>query len=412
MTDASDPASLDVFVSLVGREAWQSRIDAIVASQPLPGRTSHQGRDVLRRHAIEIAIQRGRLPSRQAGPAADVKRNAADLRLRRLTADAVALHARLPAAGQRRFEERLAHAMLDGQSLFPLFHLLRTAALQRSRGFEVEESGLRDGTPFDLLIERDGTTAEIACDTVSAEHGRDVHRDAWFRLADMVNPDLQTWLSAHPGRYLLNMTLPKGLRAQGLGAVGDEPCPLGALHGRIKAFLAERRRQDQDDAVVMRLDNLVLAGPRAEEQGIVSDLRQRFGPDAHLAVTVAGAGVFVMAAHASRANDVPAAVRRRLEALTPERFTGAHPAIIALFVGETELGEWRRLQRDLSLEGEVRQFLATCGARNVAAVACSSRHEMIDADDDAAEIRFRSPLRSVARLEALASSITSSIGTM
>ena len=269
-----------------------------------------------------------------------------------------------------------------------------------------------------------------------------MHRDAWFRLADMVIPDLQTWLSAHPGRYLLNMTLPKGLRAPGLGAsglgapdpgvlrvgaprpaapgpsapglgaIGGELCPLGALHGRIKAFLADRRRQDQDDAVVMRLDNLVLAGGRGGEAGIVSDLRQRFGPDAHLAVTVAGDGVFVMAAHASRANDVPAAVRRRLEELTPDRFTGAHPAIIALFVGETELGEWRRLQRDLSLEGEVRQFLATCGARNVAAVACSSRHEMLDADDDAAEIRFRSPLRSVARLEALALSITSSVGMM
>ena len=409
MHDATDPTSLDAFVSLVGREAWQSRIDAIVASQPMPGRTSHHGRDVLRRHAVEIAIERGRRPSL---PSTDVRRHAADLRLRRLTADAVALHGRLPQDGQRRLEARLADAMLGGQTLFPLFHLLRTAALHRSRGFEVDESGLRDATPFDLVIERNGMTAEVACDSVSAEHGRDVHRDAWFRLADMVNPDLQTWLSTHPGRYLLNMTLPKGLRAQDGREEATEPCALAELHGRIKAFLAQRQRQDHGEAVVMRLDNLVLAGPRAGEQGIVSDLRQRFGPDCHLAVTLAGNGVFVMAAQASRANDVPAAVRRRLEELAPERFTGAHPAIIALFVGETELGEWRRLQRDLSLEGEVRQFLATGAARNVAAVACSSRHEMLDADDDAAEIRFRSPLRHVARFEALAPSINSSVGMM
>ena len=250
----------------------------------------------------------------------------------------------------------------------------------------------------------------MACDTVSAETGRDVHRGAWFRLADMVDPDLQTWLSAHPGRYLLNMTLPRGLREACPGT--GEACPLGELHRRIKLFLAESRRSDQDEAVVMRLDNLILAGAKAEELGIVSDLRQRFGPDAHLAVTVVGKGVFVMAAHASRANDVPAAVRRRLEALTPERFTGTRPAIVALFVGETELGEWRRLQRDLSLEGEVRQFLSTGAARHVAAVACSSRHEMLDACDDAAEIRFRSPLRSTGRLEALLPSINSSIGTM
>ncbi len=409
MTDATDPASLDAFVSLVGREAWQSRIDAIVASQPLPGRTSHHGRDVLRRHAVEIAIERGRRPiaTRPAAAPTDPRRHAADLRLRCLTSAAVALHARLPRAGQARFEARLADAMLDGQSLFPLFHLLRTAALHRSRGFEVDESGLNDATPFDLRIERAGQVAEVACASVSAETGRDVHRDAWFRLADMVGPDLQTWLSAHPGRYLLNMTLPRGLRTE-----AREPCALAELHGRIKSFLAASRRQDQNDSCVMRLDNLVLGGTRAEEVGIVSDLRQRFGPDAHLAVTVAGAGVFVMAAQASRANDVPAAVRRRLEALAPERFSGTCPAIIALFVGDTELGEWRRLQRDLSLEGEVRQFLATSGARNVAAVACSSRHEILDAEDDAAEIRFRSPLRSVGRLEALAPSITSSIGLM
>ena len=403
MQDALDPSSIERFVSLVGREAWQSRIDAIVAAQPVPGGTSHHGRDVLRRHAIEISIERGRRP---VSPSADIRRTAADLRLRRLTVEAVALHARLPKPARRRFEARLADAMGEGQSLFPLFHLLRTASLHRSRGFDVDEAGLQDETPFDLLIERGGVAAEVACDVVSAESGRDVHRDAWFRLADMVGPDLQTWLAAHPGRYLLNMTLPNGLRVERGG-----PCPVANLRGRIATFLADRRRQDQDDAVVMRLDNLVLANARgAGEQNIVSDMRGRFGPDAHLAVTVAGDAVFVMAAQASRANDVPGAVRRRLEALAPTRFTGTRPAILSVFVGETELGEWRRLHRDLSLEGEVRQFLATSAARHVAAVSCSSRHEMIDAEDDAAEIRYRSPLRSTAKLEALAPSITSSIG--
>ena len=403
MQDAADPSSIDRFVSLIGREAWQSRIDAIVAAQPLPGRTSHHGRDVLRRHAIEISIERGRRP---ASPSADIRRTAADLRLRRLTTEAVALHARLAKPARRRLEARLADAMLDGQSLYPLFHLLRTACLHRGRGFDVDETGLLDETPYDLLIERGGVSAEVACDVVSAESGRDVHRDAWFRLADMVGPDLQTWLAAHPGRYLLNMTLPKGLRVEHGG-----PCPVASLRGRITTFLADRRRQDQDEAVVMRLDNLVLAGARgAGEQNIVSDMRGRFGPDAHLAVTLAGDAVFVMAAQASRANDVPGAVRRRLEALAPTRFTGTRPAILSMFVSETELGEWRRLHRDLSLEGEVRQFLATSAARHVAAVSCSSRHEMIDAEDDAAEIRYRSPLRSTAKLEALAPSITSSIG--
>ncbi len=54
--------------------------------------------------------------------------------------------------------------------------------------------------------------AEIACDSVSAEDGHAVHRGSWTQLMDRIDPDLQTWLAAHPGRYLLKMTLPKGLK--------------------------------------------------------------------------------------------------------------------------------------------------------------------------------------------------------
>lgn len=402
MEQPEDPGrlGLDSFVALVGRDAWQARIDAIVAAQPLPGRPSHCARDVLRRHAIEIAIERGRRPPPRRAATAP---NRGDARIARLAAEAVALHDSLPPQGRRRLRERLAEAMLDGQSLFPLFHLVRTGLLQRSRGFAVEHTGLAEGTPFDLRVERQETVAEIACDTISADAGRDVQRGAWVRLADMVDPDLQTWLAAHPGRYLLNITLPKGL---GLGE--GEACPLAELHGRIKTLLAERRRAEHDPAVVMRLDPLILAGAQAEELGIVSDLRRRFGPDAHLAVTVSGGGVFVMAAQPARANDVPAAVRRRLEAIAGERSSGGRPAILSMYIADTDLGEWRRLLREMSLEGEVRQFLARPAARHVAAVACTSRHEMLDAEHEDAEIRFRSPLRTVARLEALAPAILSS----
>ena len=77
------------------------------------------------------------------------------------------------------------------------------------------------------MIHRDGHEAEIACDVVSAENGRGVHRGAWSNLCDRVDPELQTWLASHPGRYLLKMTLPQGLKDIPEGEA------LGALHGRI-----------------------------------------------------------------------------------------------------------------------------------------------------------------------------------
>ena len=87
-------------------------------------------------------------------------------------------------------------------------------------------------------------------------------------------------------------------------------------------------------------------------------LRREFGPEAHLAVTAAGDGVFVMAARAGRDDEVgdcraPPAVRDRADAA--ER---ARPGILAMFIEDTDRSEWRGLRDRLELEGEARQFLA------------------------------------------------------
>ncbi len=400
MDQTAETATADEFVDLIGRKAWQARIDAIVQAQPLPGKPNYCARDVLRRHAIEISIQRHRRSSRKPVQASDA-------RIAALAAEAVRVHRSLPAAGRRRFERKLEHAMLDGQSLTPLFHLLRTAWLHRRRGFEVCFAGLADGACCDLIISRNAVEAEVACSVVSAETGRDLHRGAWFRLADRIDPDLQTWLAAHPGRYLLKMTLPQGLRLAGEGS-RDRDDELADLHRRIKQLLAERRRSDYGDAAVIRLDPLFLAGAQAGELGIMTRLQAEFGPDTQLAVTIGGNGIFAMAAHAGRASDVPAAVRRHMSVLAPASLTGLRPGILAIFVDDTELSEWRRLAREMSLEAEARHFLTTPDARNVVSVACTSRHELFDHVAEDSEFRFRNPGHKACKVEALAPSIMSS----
>ena len=93
---------------------------------------------------------------------------------------------------------------------------------------------------FDLRVTREGVVAEVACETVSAEEGRPVHRGDWCALVDRVHPELQTWLAAHPGRYLLKMTLPEGLSGP------DKAVELQGAHhdaaGRTEAPGFERRR--------------------------------------------------------------------------------------------------------------------------------------------------------------------------
>ncbi len=391
------PATAAVFIRLVGAKPWKTRM-AELAERACCG--VRGGKALVQRHAFELTLDRQARGAMLDSRAAQIVAG--------LAQEVVATHAKLSPTGRAALKERLRAALSGEATLAPLMHLFRTAALQRSRGFLVRHTGLEDGTTHDLLITRDGAEAEIACDAISAEEGRDVHRGAWSHLVDLVDPDLQTWLAAHPGRYVLKLTLPQGLRADQSG--------LAHLHGRIRAMLESQRRADHDEAAVLRLDPLMLAGaqlPDHANPGIMGSLRREFGAEANLAVTTGADGVFVLAARASRADEVAVAIRKRLSSIAPLRLSGTRPGILAMLVEDTDRLEWRALRERLELEGEARQFLAYPSSRGVIAVTCASRLEMLGAGaPDAApegEMRFRNPSHPAAKVAGLAPAVLSSL---
>ncbi len=392
-------ALIDEFIALCGARLWRQRVAEL---RTRATQTTRLGRQVQQVHSIELMIDRLR------GNAGDRPRVAAETLILGYVAEAVALAGQMAADGRARLQTALGTALADENSLIPLMHLVRTAVLQRSRGFEVSFAALEEAAPFDLMIRRDGAEAEIACDVISAEDGHGVHRGAWFRLVDRIDPELQTWLRAHPGRYLLKLTFPLGLRLP----AKDDDTLLPALHARITQMLTDQKRSDSDPAAVLRLDPLMLAAAQADELGLMPRLREEFGPEAHLSVTAAGGGVFVMAARAGRQNEVAAAVRRRMAAIAPARLTGSRPGILAMFVEDTDRLEWRLLRERLELEGEARQFLTHPDARPVVAVTCSSRLELFGlGEPDAAadgELRFRNPAHPAAKRPELAPAVLSS----
>jgi len=392
-----DPRALDAFVALVGARVWSARM-AEIAQFARSG--PRAGQAIRQRHALELAIER--LRGVLIRPATTAERHAA-----RLAAAAAALARRLGARARARLRERLLAAMAGDGTLIPVFHMLRTADLQRSRGFSVHFAGLEDDAPYDLLLTRGRVEVEVACDVVSAEAGRLVQRGAWVRLADRVDDELQAWLTTYPGRYLLKMTLPQGLRA------APECGALEALHGRIHRLLATRGRRDDDDGAVLRLDPLLLAGTRSDGAGLLSLLRREFGPEAHLSATAVGDALFVIAARAGRADEVAVAVRHRLFSIAPTSLSGTRPGILAMFIDDTDRGEWRGLRDSLELESETRQFLAYKVARPVVAVTCASRFELFgvsapDAVEDG-ELRFRNPAHPEASATELASAVLSTV---
>ena len=377
-------------VRIAGAAVWQRRMSELLAAASGGQRS---GRAFLQHHAIEIALERLARGAPATLPA--------QLEIARLAQTVVATYARLSVPGRAAMRLAVRAGLAGDASLVPLFHLFRTAALQQARGFTVRFAGFEDGAAFDLLVTRQGMAAEIVCDVLSAEEGRDVHRGAWDGLLDRVDPDLQTWLANHPGRYLLKLTLPQGLRA---GSEG-----LASLHGRISTMLREQRRADHDEAAILRLDPLLLAAAQARELGLIPSLRAEFGHEAHLAVTTAGNGMVVLAARAGRINDVAAAMRRRMSAIAPSRLSGANPGILAMFIEDTDRAEWRHLREQLELEGAARHFLTHPEARCVIAVTCASRHELLGAPEAAegGELRFRNPAHPAAGAAALAPAVVS-----
>ncbi|MBK1661238.1 hypothetical protein [Paracraurococcus ruber] len=389
---------LDAFVSLCGREPWQARL-ADLGARANPG--SLCGRATQQRYALELAL------SRLTDHRAAAKAGPAERRLCGLARDAVALADSLPPAARTRLQDQLLAGLTGEATLIPLFHLLRTASILRSRGFAVRFDGLAEDAPYDLLIERGGATAEVVCETVSAEEGRPVPRGDWWALVDAINPELQTWLAAHPGRYLLKMTLPEGMSG---------PDQLAELQRRITDLLAAEKRQDSGAQAVLKLDPLMLAGAQAGDRagGLPARLRAQFGPEAHLAVTAdPGSGsVFALAARAGRENAIAAAVCRRAALVAESRLTGAHPGILAIFLEDLDRTDWQVLRGEqLELEGAVRRFLTTAPARRVVAVSCTSRFEMFGASDGVpeGELRFRNPSHAASKAPGLAPAILSSV---
>ncbi|MBP0447364.1 hypothetical protein J8J14_21590 [Roseomonas sp. SSH11] len=391
ITAAPDPEAIAAFVGFAGPSHWQARLADIGRRAASPSLT---GRSIGERHALELTLQRLSTPEAlaQAGPA--------ERQLLSYAREAVLLADSLPPASRDRLREQILSGLTGEANLIPLFHLLRVAARYRAAGFEVRFTGLAEGTAHDLLLARDGQEAEIVCDTVSAEEGRPVLRGDWCAFVDGINPDLQNWLASHPGRYVLKMTLPEGLKRDALD--------VATLQRRIMDMLRDRRRQDSAADAVLKLDPLLLAGAQAAVPA--QALRALFGPEAHLAVAQGNGNILVLAARAGQASAIAQAVCRRMVDAAG-RLGGERPGILAMFLDDLGRQEWRGLRERMELEGAVRRFLTTPEARRVAAVSCASRMEMFGmAPPDGVaegELRFRNPSRPPAKDGALSPALCS-----
>jgi hypothetical protein len=392
---------IERLIVFLGADVWAARLADIAARSSSANR---YGGVLKQRHALELALERmrGRAPD---GPPAAAP-SVAEQRLQAIVAEVVAATDRLSSAGVARLRDRLRAGLSGDGSLVDVFHVFRTAALHQARGFSLSFTGFEQGAPYDFILSRDGAEVECVCETISAEAGRDVHRLAWAQFCDRIEGQMKPWLGTRPGRYLLKMTLARGLR-------DGRTDLLDNLQGRVVAMLESGTRLDQDEVAVLRVEPLALSGASPTVDSLMTRLRREFGPEAHLSVSACADGVWAMAARAGRRNEVAAVIRAHLDRLAPGRVSGDRPAILSLFIEDIDRAEWRGLRESLELEGAARHFMTCGGAAAVVAVTCYSRMEMFglagpDAVSDG-ELRFRNPAHPAAKIAALAPAISSSV---
>ncbi|MCE2923633.1 MAG: hypothetical protein LW837_27305, partial [Roseomonas sp.] len=183
---SADPKAMPDFLRLVGAELWAARLADLGRRAQA---SAFQGRATQHRHALEFALARA---------ARGTAQGSAERRALGFAAEAVRLANGLPEARRDKLRAAITQGLSGEATLIPLFHLLRSAALYRAQGFDVRFSGLAEDSAHDLTISRGGAVAEVVCETISAEEGRPVQRGHWYALMDSVNPELQTWLAAHP----------------------------------------------------------------------------------------------------------------------------------------------------------------------------------------------------------------------
>ena len=392
-------APIEQFIMFVGPDVWTARLADIAARSAASNRL---GGVIRQTHALELALERlrSRVCDKASAP------SVAEQKLHEILVEAVSAIEHLSPIGSERLRERMRAGLSGDGSLIETFHLFRTAALHQARGFTLSFTGLEQGTPYDFLLSRDGVEMECVCASISAEAGRDVHRRAWAQFCDRIEGQMKPWLGTRPGRYLLKMTLARGLR-------DGRPEVIESLRTRVLAMLEGGARLDQDETAVLRVEPLVMSGASPTVDSLMTRLRREFGPEAHLSVSACSDGVWAMAARAGRRNEVAAVIRANLDTLAPGRVSGTRPAILSLFVEDLDRAEWRGLRESLELEGAARHFMTCGGAAAVVAVTCYSRMEMfgLTGPDAVAEgeLRFRNPAHPAAKNPALAPAILSSL---
>src|SRR5919199_4605559 len=123
IANAPAPSTLDSFVALVGEKRWRQRLAEI---RDLAAAGPRAGQAIRQRHVLELSLEKLR---RQP----DAPMSVTETLLEAIAREIPLVAASLTSRGRSRLIERLELGLMGQNTLIPVFHLVRSAMLQRSR---------------------------------------------------------------------------------------------------------------------------------------------------------------------------------------------------------------------------------------------------------------------------------------
>ncbi|MGJ3700817.1 hypothetical protein [Variovorax sp. AFSI2.2] len=266
---------LPEFMALVGTERWLKRANQLADEMD---RSAYLHKIVLDYHWLEMNVcHQWEVLTRE---------NRVDLTVRphlslaalNFAATAVVVHRQLGPKGKRVLEGRLFDALKAETGFAALYLELSLVQRLLTWDFDIQLPDMEGTGQFDLLITRDGFSAEVECKSQSADAGRQIHRKHFYRFMALLQP------GTNPG-------LPK-----------RREVVLVTLSGRLSADLAQQSLLanavsaliDSDATSAMKGSGFELRKARFEDvPGVEENLRdpkllqaalnKAFGKDLHAA---------------------------------------------------------------------------------------------------------------------------------
>ncbi len=348
-------------ISFVGQRKFEQRIRSIEsrrAQDPIMGEL------ISERHAIELELGRLQHMDMQGDTELwpDPETYEALSHALRFASMVYLVLTRLSPEAKERLRDRLRRSLSGESSLRSLEHEMLVVAALRTQGWDLSFTGLENGTRTNLLVRKGDFALEIACKTVSADHGRQIGRADFRQLFSTLATKLEAMPSDCWKNRFVHLNLP-GKFSSDRNAIENYTDAVVCVMETGKAKPSSQ--QYRIDIKEIGPTWYTLKNNRDARIYIKTRLRtEQF----HSFCIRTAESVFVFAASSEAPDQTLSCCLRQLKQTTAQ-FSGHRPGVLWLNIDDLESYEWNTLKESSEFQRLLRKYLKEAERQHLCSMA-------------------------------------------